>query len=239
MHRLEFRKYDINSRTPSVVLSRDDNKVLSLLFGGNLDLYITLRNYGNDPTFVISKDNYAVYEIFDTLYNDIKNCNLYSFDDVEISFLKTECELFDLNFDKKLKNRMKEIQESNHFYKQMPFYKELFDGTVVRWSSDEYPKEIAPLFEIRKDTDSYIFIFKYIEPGIVKEMKEFESYYDYFFNHFEYSIPVRLRNDGSRYTPFNILFMRAFNELKKLDETYEQVHIEEYMLEKKKTLKKY
>ena len=54
-------------------------------------------------------------------------------------------------------------------------------------------------------------------------------------------ITIRFRNSGSRYDPFNIIFMRLYQGLCNLDYEYHQIHIEEYLQEskiKKKVLKK-
>jgi len=49
-------------------------------------------------------------------------------------------------------------------------------------------------------------------------------------------IDVRIRNSGSRYIPFNQVFMKLYNSLQEYDSDYHQIHIEEYMYQK--TLKK-
>ena len=38
-----------------------------------LDLHFILRNFNEDKNFIIGKDNYQVYEIFDELYKEIVN----------------------------------------------------------------------------------------------------------------------------------------------------------------------
>ena len=54
-------------------------------------------------------------------------------------------------------------------------------------------------------------------------------------------ITVRFRNSGSRYDPFNIIFMKLYQGLYELDYEYHQIHIEEYLLDskiKRRVLKK-
>ena len=46
-------------------------------------------------------------------------------------------------------------------------------------------------------------------------------------------ITVRFRNSGSRYDPFNIIFMGLYQGLCNLDYEYHQIHIEEYLQESK------
>ena len=43
-------------------------------------------------------------------------------------------------------------------------------------------------------------------------------------------ITVRFRNSGSRYDPFNIIFMKLYQGLCALDYEYHQIHIEEYLI---------
>lgn len=50
-------------------------------------------------------------------------------------------------------------------------------------------------------------------------------------------ISIRFRNSGSRYAPFNRLFMKMFNKLQFLDDVNDyghQIHIEEYLYNNKR-----
>ena len=54
-------------------------------------------------------------------------------------------------------------------------------------------------------------------------------------------IPIRFRNSGSSYDPFNIVFMKMYNEMKNIDDINDighQIHIEEYLYNKEKILVK-
>ena len=64
---------DYESRGYQIDLKRDTKKTLSIIFGGALDLHFILRNFNEDKNFIIGKDNYQVYEIFDELYKEIVN----------------------------------------------------------------------------------------------------------------------------------------------------------------------
>ena len=48
-----------------------------------------------------------------------------------------------------------------------------------------------------------------------------------------FNIVVRFRNSGSRYDPFNCVFMRFYQRLQEVDPNYHQVHIEELIYRKK------
>lgn len=75
---------------------KEENKELGIIFGGNLDLYWTLIKkekialkpseifkYNSKEvkeTFIITKDNYFIYSLFEELYNNIKECNIFNKD---------------------------------------------------------------------------------------------------------------------------------------------------------------
>lgn len=202
MSRFEINKY-VDERNYKTFSFINDKKEFGITFCGNLDLYFYLNNFDNEPYFIISKENYIIYEMFDKLYNDIKNCNFFD-------------------------------EEDNEYYQQYKdryIYKSLFKDDVIEWKCDDYPNEIAPSFSIIKDTDSFIIKFNpcvivddigYQYPLILKDW-----------------ISVRLRNSGSKYTPFNCIFMKLYNSLCNTQEIdFEQVHIEEYLIKKKKILSK-
>ena len=68
---------------------------------------------------------------------------------------------------------------------------------------------------------------------IVFNIQEYIEGYDRDFASLYY-IPIRFRNSGSRYDPFNIIFMRMYEKLKKINDVNEyghQIHIEEYLYE--------
>ena len=51
---------------------------------------------------------------------------------------------------------------------------------------------------------------------------------------------IRFRNSGSRYMPFNAVFMRMFREMQNIDDVNDyghQMHMEEYLYEKNKMKK--
>ena len=61
---------------------QEDNKILRIAFGSNLDLYWSLTNLDEDKTldslydeqydtFLITKENYLIYELFKKLVGDI------------------------------------------------------------------------------------------------------------------------------------------------------------------------
>ena len=72
----------------------EENKTLLITFAGNGDLYWVIQNkacgenvkYSSDY-FDISKDNYEVYSLFEPLFSDIKNINIFFYKSLQISTL--------------------------------------------------------------------------------------------------------------------------------------------------------
>lgn len=67
-----------------------DDDIFKIFFMGNLDLYWkyqysgSIRNTDSSKSFVITKESYFLFKLFDRLYNDIKSYNkdyhYYSYD---------------------------------------------------------------------------------------------------------------------------------------------------------------
>lgn len=95
-------------------------------------------------------------------------------------------------------------------------YKNLFQNGIIKWYSDDAPLEEASMLEIKSQEDKYIITF---HQG--KEDFGFSTYV------------IRFRNSGSRYEPYNFAFMNMYNSLSEYDPNYHQIHIEEYLYNKK------
>lgn len=95
---------------------------------------------------------------------------------------------------------------------------ELFKNEIIEWYSDELPIDIASKLTIKKDNETFKITFE-------KSKKACEGIF--------ITYTIRFRNSGSRYNPFNINFMKMYNELKEYNPDYHQVHIEEYLYKKK------
>lgn len=198
MKKIIINKY-VDENNHKTFYLKDDKKQFIISFQNNLDLYFSLVNFNNEPFFIIDKNNYILYELFNTLYNDIKNCNI-----------------FDNN-------------KLNENYKNRYEYKKLFNNNIIEWKSDDYPDEIAQSFKIIKKEDNFIIEFT---PLIINN--DFDYYIE---PQLKDWISVRIRNSGSKYNPFNIIFMKLYNTLCNYDEIdFNQVHMEEYLLNKKKML---
>lgn len=211
------------------ILFEENNKFLRFTFGGNGDLYWTIhsKSDNDEKTFVITKENYKVYTLFEQLFSDIENINI--FDEENIPFyIETEEEKYEY-----LKNRKKEIEREKNKYKLFNHsnYNELYDNNnkIITWYSDETAHKVANILKIKKVEDIFKIEF-HTQPYINGYDKDFHS---------TNYIPIRFRNSGSSYDPFNIVFMRMYNKMNKLDDINDighQLHIEEYLYNKKKKL---
>ena len=122
----------------------EGNKKLDIFYGGNLDLYFSIsdndlipENIDSILSFDITKENYEVYSLFDSLYKNIIKCNLYG-----------KCNE-DVIIDKKL-------------YKNSFQYKSLVDKDKnITWVSDDDPYDIGDrLIIMKNDNDSYKLLFE-------------------------------------------------------------------------------
>lgn len=104
-------------------------------------------------------------------------------------------------------------------------YRKLFNdekNTITWYSEDTTPKDADYLTIIKND--NYFIVSSHIQ----EHMKEKGTN----------SSVIRFTNPGSRYYPFNIVFMKTYNKLKEVDDVSEyghQIHMEEYLHEKCKT----
>ena len=154
----------------------DGSKNLTIMYGGNGDLYWSLVNddwvsfyEGITDHFDITKENYAVYKSFESL----------------LLYLKATS-----------------IRE------ELTNYNKLYDvkSNEVTWISDKLIEEVANEVTISKQSEVIRLSFK-TKPWVL----------GYDRNYFEFGmISIRFRNSGSRYRPFNLIFMNLFNELQKL-----------------------
>ena len=199
----------------------DKNRALSIIFAGTGDLHWIIRNnncnedkeYSYDY-FEITKENYQIYSIFEKLLYDIKNINIFEKEVETPSHIKKE-------------------EEKNYKKYNMSHYNDFYNDETetVTWVSDETGFEVANIVSIKKFDDKFLIEFKsqpYIE-GYERESNILGM------------MGIRFRNSGSRYAPFNIIFMRMFRELQQIDDINDyghQIHIEEYLYQKNK-IKKY
>lgn len=222
----------------------EDNKILEITFGGNLDLYWSLkiiREHKEDldeimystndevkDNFIITKENYFIYSLFEELYNDILESRIF----VPIHKRKTsdEIELDDDDFDVWNKYDEFDFNKRNEWYKNQSIYQKLFNGKTIEWHSDDEEFSVANRVTIEKVDDT--FVLEFTRPYL-SESKRFSGL---LFS--SDKVNIRFRNSGSTYDPYNAIFMRMFNKLQEYDPDNHQMHIEEINYQRKLTLKK-
>ena len=173
---LKIKKYQLyeernDENYYNIELQRDSDKTLSIFFGGNLDLYFSLENFKSDPTFVIGKDSFEIYALFDKLYQDVINADIYgNITEEEIDHIIFMSEINKNDYHKEIEKELKRREKYRKFLKNSHQYKNLVQDNVIIWMSDEYFAEIAPFLKIKKQANAYILEFG--KPIILPEYKK-------------------------------------------------------------------
>ena len=191
---------------------RDNDKSMILSFQGNLDFYMSAISYKDNRdkkiSFTITKENYAIYSLFDELFRDIEECNIFSVDETRLEFMDDEDEI---------KEYYERIERMNNDLKTYSAYKRLIKRNLITWKSDDRDHGEPDFVKIYRGEDAFYITF-------VRQSEELHM-----------GTVVRFRNSGSSYDPFNIPFMKFFNKLQEYDPEYHQIHIDEVILQKKLT----
>ena len=191
---------------------RDNDKSMILSFQGNLDFYMSAISFKDNRykkiSFTITKENYAIYSLFDELFRDIEECNIFSVDETRLEFMDDEDEI---------KEYYERIERMNNDLKTYSAYKRLIKRNLITWKSDDRDYGEPDFIKIYRGEDAFYITF-------VRQSEELHM-----------GTVVRFRNSGSSYDPFNIPFMKFFNKLQEYDPEYHQIHIEEVILQKKLT----
>lgn len=184
-----------------------DEGNFNIMFGGNLDLYWSYW----------PKENIRDWPLFKTFTITKENYFLYQKADelyIRIKerrpYQKAEKDDYATFLEELDLGTLNETSKIDYAYEK------LFQDDIIKWYSDDAPLEEASRVEIEKIEDAYTITFY---QG--KEEYDFPTY------------TVRFRNSGSRYHPYNFTFMNMYNSLSEYDPNYHQIHIEEYLYNKK------
>lgn len=222
----EFFSYDReNSKFGGISFFRKNSPILVITYAPNFDIYFTLETMKDKNSFIIGKDNYEVYRIFDLLYKDIMMGHPYKIEEGEMTILKFEAENYGFNLSQKvsdLENRYELFRKENL---NQAYASGLIDGDKIIWRSDDYAKDVAPFFIIHKRDNFYEIEFGMPEVCRSLNFEEQSAYARYKYRD---QISVRLRQSGSRYIPFDVCFMALFRDFYKLDAQNHQLDLEEY-----------
>ncbi len=190
-------------------------KKLTIEYAPNLDLYFVVENANE---FVITKEDYQIYELFLKSYETIISADVFnqsSFDYYITEFLGH----FDNEFIS-YEDYLKKTKKSLEFKRKQNYYASLVNNGKIVWKCDDYPHDIGPSFKITKDTGLIKITF---DKGDTEKQDLF---------HPKNRTTVRIRTSGSAYNYFYVPFMTLFKELKELV-LDDQIHIEEYLYTKK------
>ena len=193
----------------------ENNNIFTMLFGGNGDLYWSIKNLDNkeklfNEKFIITKENYFIYSLFETLYDDIVNCNIF----------KQENDLYYSYVNGVYYNHLNDIVRESRAYH------DLYDGNSITWVSDD--RDLSFISSVKISMFQDYFLIEFMKEKQNVNSLGFLSYYEPF------RISIRFRNSGSSYDYFNVLFMNMYNSLCNYDENYHQIHIEEYLYKVRK-----
>jgi len=230
MDKLTITKTDDSYRddlSTRIILKRGKQE-LNIDFSGALDLHFALKNCKENNTFIIGKDNYGVWLLFDKLYKEVMSGQVFNpISDLEINMLIDECELMDEDYHEALKEKILKYEENKKQELKNGIRTGLIADDNIIWRCDDFDIEVAPYVIIEKTNEIYKLTFDV--PKFERKLDTFEESLLKDKN----TISVRIRNSGSRYYYFNGPFMRLFHSLQELATDIPQISIDEYLIDKK------
>ena len=173
------------------ILIKKDNKNLKIFYGGNGDLYFdiygeyTETENGYTTYFEIDKED-EVYPYFENLLQSIREAEVYTPSEVQIELIDDPYEIHEL---------VEHYKKRNEELKGCYPHTELVKAGIMEFYSDSIYNEKANRMTMKEITGKIRLDF-FDNP---------EDYIDGF--------GIRICNSGSKYMPFNICFMRFFNQL--------------------------
>ena len=200
----------------SFIIKTDEGK-FEISFSGGSDLYFKYIDEGNYPyinksqPLKITKENYYLYSLFKELYEDVKNHRVFKVHQYELDSCSSNQELDVLYREKERWNEQLKTDQSLTSQR-------LFKKGVIEWHCDDHFYDDGSVLKISECDESYAISF---ERGIEEFITDYHSF------------KVRIRNSGSRYAPYNTLFMRLYSKLAEYDPKRHQIDIEEYQFQKK------
>lgn len=222
--------------TYDICIRENEDKSLALVWGKNGDLYWILDDLEEidtkeDPmydSFCITKEDYALYSLFDELYNDLMEGRIY----LPKKHPNTNAE--DLNEEERevverfnAEAMIYSVQE-NEDIKRDRRYQLLTADNVITWYSDEEEKTTAEIMRISKQEDSILIEF-------IRQTKKDDQGYTRLPGYYS----IRIRTSGSTYTPCDLVFSRHFLKMQEYDfNAPQQIHIEEIIYKQKKDKKR-
>ena len=142
---MKFKKiYNEHVKCYDIELKEKEN-TLKIFFAGNLDLYLMLSDGEviDNENFNITKENYEIFSIFESLYKEIINGEVFDNDDFD------------------------DIENN---YKFSDSYKKLVKENQITWISDNGPVEMEDRFVFYPlDENTYHFLALKVPLELVSE----------------------------------------------------------------------
>lgn len=222
--------------TYDICIKEDENHSLALIWGGNGDLYWIYDNLeyievDNDPmydTFCITKKDYAIYRMFEELYDDLMNGRIYLPEQHMNTNVPNLTEEEKEEVEKHNAYEIEHAASENEDIKRSARYQLLTADNVVTWYSDEEQRCMAEIVRISKQEDS--ILLEFIRQSKKDDLGDIRlpGYYS-----------IRFRTSGSTYTPCDLVFTRHFLKMQEYDfGAPQQIHIEEWCYNQKQLKKK-
>lgn len=222
--------------TCDISIKESETKSLALVWGGNGDLYWILDDLEDidvkdDPmydSFNITKENYALYSLFEELYDDVIQGRIY----LPEQHMNTNVEdLTEEEQEEVERFNAYEIEHArleNEDIKRSRRYQLLTADNVITWYSDEEQRTHAEIVRISKQEDSILLEFIRQTRKDDQGQIRLPGFYS-----------IRFRTSGSTYTPCDLAFTRHFLKMQEYDfEAPQQIHIEELLYREKQLKKK-
>lgn len=203
---MEVKKERNELGTLDIRIIESEDKHLDITFGGTGDIYWILDNQEvadveEDPmydTFTIPASETELYKIFEELYDDLINGNIYYPEQIPSYYLAFDSKAQEKENERCI-NSNKEIKESSR-------YQALVNNGLITFYSDEEYKDNAEIVRISKREDCILLEF-------VRQTKKDEQN--------QTRLPgwyfIRIRLNGCTYTPCETVFWRHFDNLQKYE----------------------
>lgn len=210
MERLEFRKVD---NAYKEILISGDNLFLAIDFNRVKDMTFTLRGASE---IVITKDNYQIYEMFDELFEQMRNGQVLL--PKMKDFARDYSLIGETDVEKAYQIYEDRINRENARLRNFRIFENMVFGDTLTFYSDASDDIMtAMIMYIKKEDESFVV-----------SMESQNNQDD------EFRQVVIRGTNVSRYNPFNIILVRWFLDAMKKKNYSGQMHIEELMLERKK-----
>ncbi len=205
------------------LIFQDEKKLFRMSYEGNLDIYWSMRGTKYDRIddeygyyeFLITKENYSLYEEFALFYERITKAQLFA-----------EDPLTDFTTYAAYKEAKKHHETQQQAFLTSDVYHALVQDGVITWLSDD---------AITDENDALYFLFPpaYITIKKMNDAISIEFKVKLVKGIRQQPATVRIRTNGSAYQYFYIPFMLLYQELQNYEET-PQIHIEEYLYRRRK-----